>query len=115
MKAKKKEKNKMKTKLKVGDPFIVISGEETGKKGKIKSIDYNKNTIIAENINLVKKHKKPTKQDEKGEIISIPAPLQLSNIMYFSSKLNKGIRLAYKINKDGSKVRYNKKHDIIID
>ena len=106
---------KVKTKLKVGDPIIVITGKEKGKKGKIKSINREKQSIIAENLNMVYKHKKPTKQDEKGEIIQIPAPIKLSNIQYYSAKLNKGIRLSFKLDSEGKKIRYNKKHDLVID
>jgi large subunit ribosomal protein L24 len=36
-------------------------------------------------------------------------PIHISNLNYFDSKLSKGVRIGFKLNKDGKKIRINKK------
>lgn len=65
--------------LKTGDIVKIISGKYKNKKGKIKKIIVNKNSLIIENINTKTKHVKPKQNEEKGQIIQIEAPIHRSN------------------------------------
>lgn len=67
-------------KIKKGDNVIVIAGKEKGKKGKIVRVLVAKNKVVLEGLNLVKKHQRPKKQNERGQMISVPMPIHASNV-----------------------------------
>ena len=101
--------------FKVGDKVIVITGKDKGKSGKILHILRSKNTVVIEGINMVKKHQKPTSQNQTGGIIEKENPIHISNIMMVDSKTGKGTRIGHETNKDGKKVRVSKKSNEKID
>tara|TARA_Y100001970_G_scaffold144217_1_gene177135 strand:- start:6897 stop:7133 length:237 start_codon:yes stop_codon:yes gene_type:complete len=65
--------------LKKGTKVKVISGKDKGKDGEIIEIDRRRNLAKVKSINMVKKHKKATKEN-KGGIISKEAFMNLSNL-----------------------------------
>jgi len=92
-------KNK-KLKIKKNDKVIILKGKDRSKTGKvIKSIP-RLNKVIVEGLNVCKKHKKPTKQGEFGQIIEIPKPINVSNVAIFCHHCNKATRIGYIIEKD---------------
>jgi len=97
-----------KFKIKKGDEVIVLAGKDKGKKGKIVKILHKINKAIVSDINKVKKHQKPG-NNEPGGIVEKEMPIHISNLNYFDSKLNQGVRIGFKLNKDGKKIRVNKK------
>ena len=99
---------KNKIKLRKGDEVIVLSGKDKGKKGKIVRIIPDNRKVVVADINKYKKHQKPG-NNEPGGIIEKDMPLHISNVAYFDSNLNKGVRVGYSLNKDGKKIRINKK------
>ena len=98
----------IKFKIKKGDEVIVLAGKDKGKKGKIIKFLPQSNKAIVSDINKVKKHQKPG-NNEPGGIIEKEMPIHLSNLNFFDSKSNKGVRIGFKFNKDGKKLRINKK------
>ena len=98
----------VKIKIKKGDEVIVLAGKDKGKKGKIVKILPKMNKAIVSDINKVKKHQKPG-NNEPGGIVEKEMPIHISNLNYFDSKLNQGVRIGFKLNKDGKKIRVNKK------
>ena len=99
---------KNKIKLKKGDEVIVLAGKDKGKKGKIVRVISDTRKVIVADINKYKKHQKPG-NNEPGGIIEKDMPIHISNVAFYDSKLNKGIRVGYIFNKDQKKVRINKK------
>ena len=97
---------KNKIKLRKGDEVIVLAGKDKGKKGKIVRIFPDDRKAIVSDINKVKKHQKPG-NNEPGGIVEKEMPIQISNLSFFDSKLNKGVRLGFKIN-NNKKSRINK-------
>lgn len=91
-----------------GDNVIVIAGRDKGKTGTIQKVIPEQNRVVVENVNLRKKHKKPTQQNPDGGIIEIYAPIDASNVMLLDPKTKKPTRIGHKIVK-GKKVRYAKK------
>lgn len=83
-------------KLKKGDNVIIIAGKDKGKKGKIVRVLVGKNKVIVEGINMTKKHQRPRKSGEKGQIINIAMPIHASNVMIVDPKTNKGSRIGKK-------------------
>ena len=98
----------IKFKIKKGDEVIVLAGKDKGKKGKIVKVLPKINKAIVSDVNKVKKHQKPG-NNEPGGIVEKEMPIHISNLNYFDSKLNQGIRIGFKLKKDGKKVRVNKK------
>ena len=98
----------IKFKIKKGDEVIVLAGKDKGKKGKIVKLLPKLNKAIVSDINKVKKHQKPG-NNEPGGIVEKEMPIQISNLKFFDPKSNKGVRIGFKLNKDGKKVRIDKK------
>ena len=98
----------IKFKIKKGDEVIVLAGKDKGKKGKIVKLLPKLNKAIVSKNNKVKKHQKPRKK-EPGRIVEKEMPIQISNLKFFDPKSNKGVRIGFKLNKDGKKVRIDKK------
>ena len=97
------------SKIRRGDIVQVIKGEDRGKKGKILKVIPLEGRAIVEGINLVKKHRRRTREDQQGGIISIEAPIYLSNLMLFCKHCNRPVRVGFSVLQDGSKARICKK------
>lgn len=95
-------------KLKKGDKVIVISGKDKGKTGDIQKVLPRENKVIVAGINVHKKNQKPTQENPKGGQIDVYSPIDASNVAYYDDKAKKGVKLGYKVDKDGNKVRFNK-------
>ena len=91
-----------------GDTVIVIAGRDKGKTGVIQKVIPEQNRVVVENVNLRKKHRKPTQTNPEGGIVEIYAPIDASNVMLLDPKTKKPTRIGHKIVK-GKKVRYAKK------
>jgi large subunit ribosomal protein L24 len=90
--------------LKKGDTVKVIAGKEKGKTGKILSTIPDKQRVVVEKINLIKRHKRPDAKG-KGGIVENEGPIHVSNVMYLCDKCGSGVRIGYKILDDGKKAR----------
>ena len=99
---------KNKIKLKKGDEVIVLAGKDRGKRGKILKVIPTARKVIVSEINRYKKHQKPG-NNEPGGIIEKDMPIHISNVAFYDSSLNKGVRLGYSFDKDEKKIRINKK------
>ncbi len=84
-------------KIKNGDTVLIISGKDRGKKGKVIKVLPEENRIVVEGVNLRKKHTRPKKQGEKGQIVEITAPLNVSNVKLICQKCKKPTRVGYKV------------------
>jgi len=84
-------------KIKKGDTVSIISGKDKNKKGKVLDVLSGERKILVENVNLVKKHQKPKKSGEKGQIIQLPKPIDVSNAKLICSRCGKPARIGYKI------------------
>nr|WP_318023594.1 50S ribosomal protein L24 [Mycoplasmopsis canis] len=101
-------------KFKKNDEVIVISGKEKGKIGTIEKVLHDKQRVVIKDVNIVKKHNKPTQQNQDGSITEFAAPIHVSNVAYLVKKASKSqgnqfSKLGYKVNKDGKKVRVVRK------
>lgn len=95
-------------KLKKGDTVLIISGKDRGKKGKVLEALPKEERIVVEGANLRKKHVRPRRMGEKGQIIELPAPIHISNLKLICPKCGKATRVGYKI-LEGKKIRICKK------
>ncbi|MDO8594621.1 MAG: 50S ribosomal protein L24 [bacterium] len=67
-------------KIHKGDNVIVISGSEKGKKGQVALVLAEKNRVVIEGLNLLKRHQKARKAGQKGQVIEKPMPIHISNV-----------------------------------
>jgi len=95
-------------KIRKNDTVLVIAGKDRGKKGKVLTVFPKNARILVEGVNLRKKHQKPKKQGEKGQIVSMPGPISVSNVKILCSKCGKPARIGYKLS-EKNKVRICKK------
>ena len=100
--------------FKKGDKVVVISGKDKGKEGTITHVLRNKNRVVVEGINIVKKHVKGNGQTA-GSINEVEAPIHASNVMIIDPKTKKPTRIGHKIDKDGKKIRISKKSNSSLD
>jgi len=84
-------------KIKKGDTVLIISGKNRGKRGKVLQVFPREGRVVVEGVNLRKKHIRPRRAGEKGQIVEMPAPLHVSNIKIICSKCRKATRIGYKI------------------
>lgn len=96
------------------DIVSVITGKDKGKKGKVLRVFVGQRKALVENINLVKKSRRKTQQDQQGGIIDIEAPISISNLMLFCKACDSASRIGVKAAQDGSRNRYCKKCKAII-
>ena len=101
--------------IKKDDKVKVITGKDKGKIGKVLKVNQKKQRILVENINVVKRHTKPTAQNRQGGIVESEAPIHWSNVMVMCSKCMTPSRVKMQRLEDGKKVRACKKCDEIID
>ena len=101
--------------IKKDDKVKVISGKDNGKIGKVLKVIQKKNRILVENINVVKRHSKPSAQSKQGGIVESEAPIHRSNVMLMCNKCMAPARIKRRRLEDGKKVRTCKKCDEIID
>jgi len=101
--------------IKKDDKVKVIVGKDKGKIGKVLSIKGSKNRIVVENINIIKRHAKPSAQHRQGGIIESEAPIHWSNVMLMCNKCVTPIRIKMKRLEDGKKIRICSKCGEIID
>ncbi len=96
-------------KIKKGDTVKIISGKDRGKTGKVIHVHTKIGKITVEGVNVYKKHVRPKRQGEKGEIVSVTRPLISSNALVVCPSCGKAIRVGFKAEKDTKKVRYCRK------
>src|SRR2546421_8445094 len=92
-----------------GDTVGVIAGRERGKRGKVLRIVTEKNRVVVEKVNMIKKHQKPTQKVRQGGIIEREGALALSNVLLVCGRCDRPVRTGIKILADGRKARVCKR------
>ena len=99
-------------KIKKGDTVKVIAGKDSGKEGKVVSVDVKSGKVVVEGINMVTKHAKPSQANPNGGIVQKEAAIDVSNVMLVFK--GKATRVGFEV-KDGKKVRVAKATGEVID
>jgi len=94
-------------KVKKGDTVVVTTGDNKGKQGRIVEVDRDKDRVIVEGVNMVKKHRKPSAQNPQGGIESIAAGIHVSNVKVIDNKGN-ATRVGRRRNSEGKLERFAK-------
>ncbi len=91
--------------IKKGDMVEIITGDHKGATGQVLRVLAAKGKVIVQGHNVVKKHVRPSRKNPQGGRISIEKPIDISNVLPVSPKTNKGSRINFKTEKDGTKKR----------
>ena len=100
-------------KIRKGDMVKIISGNDKGKSGRVIKVFPNKDRIIVEGINVVKKHSRPSQENPQGAILEKEMSIHISNAMYVNGE--KASKIGIKRLDDGSKTRFLKSTNESID
>ncbi len=112
MSAAKAKKTKMRVRR--GDNVVVISGRDKGKTGEVLRVDRERNRILVQGVNMVKRHQRPT-QTSPGGINDFEAMIHASNVALVDPKSDKPTRVGFKTLDDGRKVRVAMRSGEVID
>ncbi|HET9333476.1 MAG TPA: 50S ribosomal protein L24 [Gemmatimonadota bacterium] len=88
-----------------GDTVLVVTGNDAGKTGKVLKVLPDKDRVVVEGVNFIKRHTKPTQRNPQGGITEREAPIHTSNAVLYCSKCGRGTRVRHQMLSDGSKVR----------
>jgi large subunit ribosomal protein L24 len=98
----------MALKIRKGDTVIVIAGDDKGKTGRVLSVDEEKNRVVVEKVNMVKRHTKARRQGMQSGIIEKEAPLHISNVLLYDAKAGRGTRVGVRVLPDGRRERVSR-------
>ena len=102
-------------KIRRGDDVIVITGKDRGRRGTVIRM-YDDGRVLVEGINVARKHQKPNPNaGVAGGIIDKEMPVDISNVMLYNPMTKKGDRVGFKFLEDGTKVRFFKSNDEVVD
>jgi large subunit ribosomal protein L24 len=90
------------------DTVKILTGKYRGKTGKVLKVFPDKNRVIVEGVNIIKRHTRPSQKNQKGGIIEKEAPVHVSNVMVIDPKTNEATRIGHKFLEDKTKVRISK-------
>ena len=96
-----------KFKIKKGDQVVVITGRDKGKKGEVLEVLRNESRVRVQGVNMVKRHRRAT-QNDAGGIISMEAPLHISNVAHVDPESGAATRVGFEM-KNGEKMRVAKR------
>lgn len=80
-------------KIRKNDIVLIISGKDKGKRGKVIQVFPKDKKLIVEGVNLVKKHIRPKKSGEKGQVVTKPALFWACNAKLICPKCDKAVRV----------------------
>ena len=90
-----------------GDQVVVITGRDKGKKGAVLEVLRAESRVRVQGVNMVKRHRRAT-QNDAGGIMSMEAPLHISNVAHVDPESGTATRVGFEV-KDGEKVRVAKR------
>jgi len=102
-------------KIRKGDEVVVIAGKDNGRRGTVLRV-YPDERVLVEGVNVAKKHQRPNPNaGVPGGIVDREMPLHISNVMVYNPQTKKGDRIGIRTREDGSRVRYFKSNEEVVD
>jgi large subunit ribosomal protein L24 len=95
--------------IKRNDTVVVIAGKEKGKRGKVLIVLPERQRVVVERVNFIKRHQRPTQKIRQGGIIEREGSLHVSNVMLVCGKCDKPTRPTTQVLADGRRVRVCRK------
>jgi large subunit ribosomal protein L24 len=96
-------------KIKKGDHVVVVAGKDKGASGTVIAAYPDKQRVLVQGVNMIKKNKKVTNQGfrgaKEGGITHQEAPIHVSNVQLVDPETKRPARVGYRTDEDGKKVR----------
>jgi|SRR3989338_2214551 len=83
--------------IKKGDKVLIVKGKDRGKSGKVINVLEKGSRLVIEGLNLIKRSVKAKKQGEKGQMVTVPASLNTSNVKLICRVCNKPARVGFRL------------------
>lgn len=87
-------------KIRKNDVVTVVSGNARGKSGKVLKVFPERQRVIVEGVNIIKRHSRPNQRNPQGGVVQKEASIHVSNVMLMDPKTNERTRVGLKIVKD---------------
>ena len=97
------QKKKRRPTIRREDTVMVISGKEKGRTGRVITVDWKRERLLIEGVNMVTRHTKPNAANQQGGLVKIESPVHYSNVQLYNPALNRGVRV--KIQTSGAGVK----------
>jgi large subunit ribosomal protein L24 len=108
--------SRLATPIRKNDNVVVTTGKDRGKRGRVVRVVPEKNRVVVEGVNIIKRHTKANPQrNVKGGLVEREAPLHASNVQLVCPECGKPTRIGKKILGDGRKVRVCRKCEGVVD
>ncbi len=108
--------SRLQSPIRRNDTVLVTTGKDRGKKGRVIRVVTEKNRLIVEGVNLIKRHTKPNPaKNIKGGVVQREATLHASNVQLVCPECGAHTRVGHKVLEDGRKVRVCRKCDGVVD
>ena len=108
--------SRLQTPIRRNDQVVVTTGKDSGKRGRVLKVLPEKNRVVVEGVNFIKRHTKPNPQRGiKGGLVEREAPLHASNVQLVCPDCGRATRIGRKLLGDGRKVRICRKCEGVVD
>ena len=108
--------SRLQTPIRKNDNVVVVTGKDRGKRGRVLKVLPQRNRLVIEGVNFVKRHTRPNpQQNVKGGIVERESPLHASNVQIVCPECGAPTRIGHQLLDDGRKVRVCRKCDGAVD
>ena len=108
--------SRLATPIRKNDNVLVVTGKDRGKRGRVLRVIADKNRLVVEGVNLIKRHTRPNPQKNiKGGIVEREGAIHASNVMILDPDTNEAARIGMKVLPDGHRVRISRKSGTVVD
>lgn len=83
--------------IKKGDSVFIVNGEQKGKIAKVLHVFPERNRLIVEGVNMIKRHSRPTQRNPKGGVVTKEASIHRSNVKIYCSTCNSSTRISQRV------------------
>lgn len=108
--------SRLSTPIRRNDTVVVTTGKDRGKRGRVLKVVPDRNRLIVEGVNLIKRHTRPNPgKNIKGGVVTREASLNASNVQLLCPECGAMTRIGHKVLDDGRKVRICRKCEGVVD
>ena len=101
--------------IRSGDEVVVIAGKNKGSHGKVLKVNLDDDRVVIQGVNIVTKHVKPSRENPQGGIQKREAPIHLSNVALWNAAESRAVKVGFRSDDAGKKVRFDKKTGQTLD
>jgi large subunit ribosomal protein L24 len=106
----------LQTPIRKNDTVLVTTGKDRGKRGRVLKVIPDRNRLVVEGVNFIKRHTRPNPtRNVKGGIVQREAALHASNVQLVCPECGAATRIGHRVLGDGRKVRICRKCEGVVD